>query len=193
MGPIRLRQGMGFMLTDFQKRKLMKLFSMYDVNCDGFIVEQDFEDVAAKLADRAGWSVRSPKGITLKNQLAQDWQGLQKASDTNRDRQISLDEWLAYYDAVLADETLYNERVKALTQLVFDVFDQDEDNTLSAAEWGNLLCIYNTSPIYAPLIFSRLTTDTDGNLSREAVLSHIDEFFYSDDPGAPGNGMFGPY
>lgn len=181
------------MLTDFQKRKLMKLFSMYDVNCDGFIVEQDFEDVAEKLADRAGWSTRSPKGITLKNQLAQDWQGLQKASDTNRDRQISIEEWFTYYDGVLTAETLYNERVKALTQMVFDVFDHDQDNTLSLAEWGNLLCIYNISPIYAPLIFARLSLDAEGNLSREAVLKHIDEFFYSDDPDAPGNSIFGPY
>ncbi len=181
------------MLTDFQQRKLMKLFSMYDADCDGLIVGEDFDNVAKQLATIANWSARSPKGLTLFNQFSQEWQCLQKASDTDGDRKISLDEWFVYYEGVLGDEKQYQERVRSLTALVFDVFDQDGNQKMSQDEWANLLRVYHVSPIYVPAIFSRLDGDGDGFLSREDVTQAMDDFFYSNDPESPGNQMFGPY
>lgn len=37
------------MLTELQKRKLIKFFSMYDTNYDGALVCQDFENLVKKL------------------------------------------------------------------------------------------------------------------------------------------------
>lgn len=181
------------MLTDLQKRKLMKLFSMYDAGCNGFLVSKDFDKVAQKLSNIAGWSVRSPKCVTLTHQLSQEWRCLKGDADTDRDRKISLDEWFCYYDEMLSDEQKYTERRESLQALIFDVFDHDEDGYLSEAEWGKLLTVYNISPVYTRLIFPLLDTDNDGLLSKTNTLELMRQFFYSDDPAAPGNLIFGPF
>ncbi|NEO84981.1 MAG: calcium-binding protein [Spirulina sp. SIO3F2] len=181
------------MLTDLQKRKLMKLFSMYDANCDGSLVSQDFDAVAQKLSGIAGWSTRSPKCLTLTHQLSQKWKRLKGSADSDRDQQISIDEWFCYYDEVLADKKRYAEQVKSLQELIFDVFDANGDGELSADEWAKLLSVYNISPVYVSIIFPKLDADQDGVLKKADVLALMDEFFYSDDPNAPGNLVFGPY
>lgn len=49
------------MLTELQKRKMIKFFSMYDANCDSALVCQDFENLVKKLADLRNWGSRSSK------------------------------------------------------------------------------------------------------------------------------------
>lgn len=181
------------MLTDLQKRKLMKLFSMYDADFDGSLVGKDFEAVAHKLAEMAGWSTRSPKCLTLMGQFTQEWKRLKGSADADHDQKISIDEWFTYYDGVLSDEQKYNKRVQTLKELVFDVFDVNGDGELSAAEWSKLLSVYNVSPVYVSIIFPILDIDQDGVLKKPDVIALMREFFYSDDPDAPGNLVFGPY
>jgi hypothetical protein len=64
---------------------------------------------------------------------------------------------------------------------------------ISQQEWAGLLSVYNVSPVYAPLVFPKLDANQDGFLSKEEVLQLIRDFFYSNEPEAPANDMFGPY
>jgi hypothetical protein len=38
----------------------------------------------------------------------------------------------------------------------------------------------------------KIDRNYDGLLSKEEFLPLLEEFYYSDDPNAPGNGIFGP-
>jgi Ca2+-binding EF-hand superfamily protein len=181
------------MLTELQKRKLIKFFSMHDATYNGTLVYQDFENIVKKLADLRNWGSRSPKYPLLQNKCMNDWKGLKGDADKSHDKKVSLEEWLNYYDGILSDETKYNQEVHFFMELVFEIFDANEDGKISQQEWAGLLSVYNVSPVYAPLVFPKLDANQDGFLSKEEVLQLIRDFFYSNEPEAPANDMFGPY
>lgn len=181
------------MLTDLQQRKLTKLFSMYDSDYTGVLVRNDFELLFKKLATLRDWSKRSPRYIVLEEKLMYKWQRLEKQADTHDNDQVSIDEWLAYYDEVLADSQDCAAMVADLIELVFDVFDQDEDGKVNQQEWGQLLAAFNESPVYAPLVFPALDKDHDGWLTKGEIRELFVNFCYSDEPDELANQMFGPY
>ena len=43
------------MLTELQKRKIIKLFTIYDADNHGYLLFSDYEKIAHKLADLKGW------------------------------------------------------------------------------------------------------------------------------------------
>lgn len=181
------------MLSDLQKRKLTKLFSMYDSDYTGVLVKKDFEIMFKKLSKFRNWSKRSPRCIVLEEKLMQKWKGLEKKADTHDNDEISIDEWLAYYEEVLADSKACSEIVAELIELVFDVFDTDDDGKIAEAEWGHLLAAFNESPVYAGKIFPALDSDQDGWLSKSEITDLFNRFCGGDDPDDLANGMFGPY
>ncbi|MGD1861566.1 MAG: EF-hand domain-containing protein [Leptolyngbyaceae cyanobacterium] len=181
------------MLTDLQKRKLTKLFSMYDSDYTGVLVKKDFEIMFKKLSTFRNWSKRSPRCILLEDKLMRKWQGLDKKADTHDNDEISIGEWLAYYDEVLADSQTCSEIVAELIELVFDVFDKDEDGKIGQTEWGQLLAAFNESPVYASTIFPTLDADQDGWLTKTEIRDLFNRFCTGDDADDPANQMFGPY
>lgn len=181
------------MLTDLQKRKLTKLFSMYDSDYTGVLVKGDFELMFKKLSRLRNWSQRSPRYLVLQDKLMRKWQGLAQKADTAHNQQVSRAEWLAYYDEILADAEACTDIVASLIELIFDVFDQDEDGKINQQEWGQLLAAFNESPVYAPLVFPTLDGDQDGWLTKSEVAQFFKDFCASDDPQNPANSMFGPY
>ncbi len=181
------------MLTELQKRKLIKLFSMYDANYHGILVSHDFENIVKKLANIRNWGARSAKYQLLVDKCMHKWKCLKAEADKSHDQKVTLEEWLNYYDDLLNDEEKYNQEVRSLMELVFEVFDGDEDGKISQQEWAGLLSVYNVSPVYAPIVFPNLDSNQDGFLSKDEVLQLIRDFFYSNDPEAPANAMFGPY
>ncbi|MGB3491807.1 MAG: hypothetical protein WBA57_03700 [Elainellaceae cyanobacterium] len=181
------------MLTELQTRKLVKYFSMYDADCSGCIVAQNFEQIAKKLADRRNWSLRSPRYLTLINQFKMDWKYLNAAADKSDNSEINLEEWLAYYDAVLNDSGQYQKSLRTLMNLVVEAFDADEDGKICESEWGEFLSIFNVSPVYAPRVFPLIDVDKSGFLDRDSIMNLLDDFFHSDEPTCSANEMFGPY
>jgi hypothetical protein len=181
------------MLTDLQKRKLTKLFSMYDSDYTGVLVKKDFELMFKKLSTFRDWSKRSPRCLVLEDTLMRKWQGLEQKADTHHNDEVSIDEWLAYYDEVLADDQACSEVVASLIELIVDVFDRDEDSKVNQADWGHLLAAFNESPVYAPLVFPALDHDQDGWLTKDEIRNLFKRFCAGDDPNDPANHMFGPY
>ncbi|MEM6716343.1 MAG: calcium-binding protein, partial [Cyanobacteria bacterium P01_C01_bin.147] len=67
------------------------------------------------------------------------------------------------------------------------------DGQINQTEWGQLLAVFNESPVYAPLIFPVLDQDQDGYLTRSELRELFINFCYSDNPDEPANRLFGPY
>jgi len=192
------------MLTDFQKRKLMKLFSMYDACNLGVLKISDFEQLAQRLADLRGWQPDTipyeditSKYLLLWNRMRSEikhkvlsQENIEEATTQIRS-QVSLEEWFIYYDIVLNDPS-YHEEILALTETVFTVVDTDESGHLDQQEWANFFRVYNIPVIYVAETFTRIDLDGNGVLTKDEVLTMIKEFYFSNDPEVSGNYMFGP-
>lgn len=184
------------MLTDLQKRKLMKLFCMYDAKNLGVLKFADFEALAQRLAELRGWK---PDTAAFEQALTQyvllQWNRMraliQEKLNHLHTNHISLDEWLAYYDIVLSDKA-YEKELMLLPEAIFNVVDVDESGNLDKEEWANLFRVYNIPVIYVEETFNRIDTDGDGVLSKNEVVAMLQDFLYSNDPNNPGNFMFGP-
>lgn len=181
------------MLTDLQRRKLIKFFSLYDSDYTGVLVKKDFELMFQKLSTLRNWSRRSPRYILLEDKLMNKWKKLRQKADTHQNKEVSIDEWLAYYEEMLATPQARDEEIAGLMELIFEVFDADEDGKINQQEWGQLLAVFNQSPVYAPLVFPLLDADQDGWLSKAEMLKLFQDFCFGDDPDSSANQMFGPY
>jgi Ca2+-binding EF-hand superfamily protein len=118
-------------------------------------------------------------------------QGKYEVIDSQTRHEVNLDEWLTYHDAVMNDENNRNEILSLATSL-FSVIDTDESGNLDKKEWTNFFRVYNIPVVYVEETFAKIDRDGDGVLSMDEVLSMIQDFYYSNDPNASGNYIFGP-
>lgn len=181
------------MLSDLQKRKLIKLFSMYDTTHNGKLAHQDFEKITKRITDLRNWSKRSPRYQILSNKYEHKWKQLIKRADKAHDQAISFSEWLAYHEDLLNDAKRFHDEVESLMEIVVEAFDENGDGKLSVQNWGNFLSVYSVSPVYAQFVFPQLDVDQKGYLTLAEAMQFISDFYHSDDSTLPANQMFGPY
>lgn len=182
-------------LSELQKRKLMKLFRMYDAKNLGTLDISDFEELAQRLADLRGWKPDTSKYeenlrqyILL--QWCRIWAFIQKKLHLSTS-DISLEDWLDYYDMVLNNET-YQIELMLLPEAILNVVDVDGNGYVDRSKWADLFHVHNIPVFDVEEAFNRIDLDKDGILKKEEVLSMIQEFYFSNDPNAAGNYMFGP-
>jgi uncharacterized protein (DUF2141 family) len=70
--------------------------------------------------------------------------------------------------------------------------DRDGDGKISRAEFAANLQAYGVAAPAAAEAFSHLDRDGDGFIDTDELLQNVEEFFYGDDPNAPGNWLVGP-
>ena len=182
-------------LADLQIRKLMKLFSMYDADNTGVLKLHNFQTLIDRLAALRNWKPDSPEYTHLQTKFMHRWVHIRaEIKDKlkgNKDGSVTLAEWLLFYEGVLSDAS-YRDHINEVTNLIFDAVDVDASDTLSLPEWQQLFQIYGIPVIYAQEAFASIDLDGDHSLSKPEVLQRVEEFYYSQDPNAPGNFMFGP-
>ncbi len=182
-------------LCELQKRKLKRLFSMYDTSNSGVLRMADFQEVADRLASIKGLKKDSPEYARLVDRILHRWIHIRgEVKDRLHQRpgqSISLDEWLLYHEKVLADEA-YRHRIHESFDLVFDALDADSSGDLSVKEFENLFRIYGIPVVYAAEAFARADANCDGHLSKAELVPLVEDYYYSQEPNAPANFIFGP-
>jgi Ca2+-binding EF-hand superfamily protein len=181
------------MIPDLKRRKLMRLFCLYDINNDGFLQFKDFEQRIEALLEIKNLSKDSAIYNQLKNKYYLYWLKLKNEADVNRDGQISIEEWLNYFDQVLQDQMKYQREVESLISTILDIFDSNKDGQLDREEWQQFLESYNISPIYVDVIFPLFDLNNDGFINKTELLKGFHDFFFSEKEHAKGNFLFGPF
>ena len=176
------------MLTHFQQRKLAKLFDLYDANQDGYIEAADYARVGEGFAACTGCVPGSADHEKLRSTYLGFWEQLRQSADADQDGKVTRDEFLASYERLLA----MRDAIVGVSQAILQLTDRDGDGKITPAEFAANLEAYGLDAPAAAEAFRHLDRDGDGFIAAEELLQDVEEFFYGDDPNAPGNWLLGP-
>jgi Ca2+-binding EF-hand superfamily protein len=177
------------MLSDLQIKKLTRYFHVYDIDDDGRIAATDFERIVENVKMLHG----APDGAPgLRDVYVNLWERI-RGADGDGDGTIDLDEWLAYWQLALEDDTRYEAEVEELTERVFRIFDLDEDDEIGPSEFADFYGVFGLAVSLSEAVFSSLDENGDGVLTRAELQEIGREFFGRDDAEAKGNLLFGPF
>ncbi len=179
-------------LTDLQKRKLTRFFTVYDQNNDGVIERADYILLSDNISKAKGFALDSPLSGRLRECMLQVWSNLEIIADKNHDGSVTLEEFLDYRDELHQDEVKYNDLVTAGLTL-FDVMDDNNDGQIELPEFKLFYSFFQLDESLATEVFAKLDVEQAGYLTREQLREYSREFNLGDNPDAVGNGLFGPY
>ncbi len=183
------------MLAPIQKKKLIKLFTMFDVNNSGKLKLSDFETIAKKFCKLQGYKSDSQEAIEVVDRFCYRWIYLKGEIERDvhhaRGANVTLEEWLIFHENKLNEES-FKAHLNKLREIIFEVIDINNNAQIEQSEWRNLFEIYQIPVVYCDETFALIDGDQDGIISREELFQRLDEFYYSQDESAPGNYIFGP-
>jgi Ca2+-binding EF-hand superfamily protein len=181
------------MLTDFQKRKLNALFNLYDVNQDGFVEQADFEHIVQNLATIQGFQPGSSGYTRLSANHMAVWHNIQQLSGAPGSQRVTPEEFIAGHDRLLSVKDTFLATVGSFADSIIELSDRDGDRRLSQQEYVANLRSFNADEAVATEAFRRLDRNGDGYLTHDEISQAVEEFYYSEDPEAPGNWLIGPF
>jgi Ca2+-binding EF-hand superfamily protein len=176
------------MLTDVQKKKFTHLFGVIDSDSSGRIEWDDYDRIVRNIASVRGYRSDSPEFEALMGQYRADWE---QAQPFVEDGGLSLENWLAYNDAMLSTPGVYDALVRTTAEMIFDTFDLDGDQKVTVEEWREFFRCHSIDPAEADRCFGSYDLNGDGYVSRSELVDLVGQFFMSSDPAAPGNKLFG--
>ena len=84
-------------LTPFQRRKLARMFAVFDLDHDGAIRRSDYTRRVEAVARLRGWTQRSPEYERNLKFALMEWEALCESADIDQDGQVARDEFLLHY------------------------------------------------------------------------------------------------
>lgn len=175
------------MATHAQLQAFEALFRVFDKDDSGSIEEADFLTAFTK----ANTTALKAEKINL---TARRWFLSISSSNTDKDRNISKQEWLDWMTAVAASEAetvktdTLSSKFSRFTNAIFDTFAYDND-TISAEEYASWFGLLGLSGDPA-VIFSTFYLMPNGTLGHGAFELLLKEFVLGDTT-KPGSQFFG--
>ncbi|MEM6282441.1 MAG: EF-hand domain-containing protein [Chloroflexota bacterium] len=180
-------------LSALRQQKLRYLFRILDVNNSGRIDADDIQLFVAALAAGRNYPQDSLAFAALKRAYMYIWERLSKQIDLNKDRKVTADEWLAFFDAVVDDENFYRYFIRPIERTMVSLLDVDGDNKIRLVDYRMLARALKLSPDEVEQVFDVMDVNRNGILAEEEAAAAIQQFFLSDDVDATGNWFFGDY
>jgi Ca2+-binding EF-hand superfamily protein len=180
------------MLSELQKRKFTRIFQIRDADENGTLEREDIK--AINLRIKALLNLSEDEYFTLRQRSMISWEHLRQTADKDKDGKISLSEWLGFCDDMVNNKDNYELFLIPTVEFFMELFDRDHDGTFSFSELKVFLQAHNI-PDEKSLhkwIWGKLDLNGDGSLSKEEVLTLLQQFCFSKDPSEPGNFVFGP-
>lgn len=174
------------MLSEFRRRKLSAGFNELDVNGDGRIESSDIELLIKNHGSAYGYPEDTPEYEELAERTRDVWEQL-KSFDADGDGEVSLDEYVAGFAAFLSQRHAFMDSMNVLVDAFYALADRDQDGQLSEDELIMHFRAWNHSAEQAREAFQRLDRNGNGAISKDEWMTNLEEFYYSEDPQAPGN------
>jgi Ca2+-binding EF-hand superfamily protein len=181
------------MLTALQTRKLTRAFHLFDLDQSGVMDRQDCELVVQATTQVMGYAPGSPEYTTYHAEYMAGWDALLALADSDGDQRLTATEFCTAFGKLMAQPEQFNAVVLGFVKTAITLWDSNQDGKVSEQEYKNYLLTIQVTEAEAADAFRRLDLDRDGYLSREEIFQNMKEYYFTDDPNAPGNWFFGPF
>lgn len=183
------------MLSDLQRRKYTANFTLYDADGNGTVERRDFDRVIERWTARCGAEPGSPEHERASRTILGIWEFVRTLGGPE-DESVTLADWLATAEHVVGakdDAEMVEQAYRQPARMLFSVMDRDADGRVTEAEYADYLAAYGVEGDDAREAFAHLDRDGDGFITADEWVENVVEFYFSDDPEAPGNWYIGPF
>ncbi|RCJ23178.1 hypothetical protein A6S26_01070 [Nostoc sp. ATCC 43529] len=181
------------MVSELIKKKLTIFFGGLDVDKNGFVEPEDFDQIASNFARIRGLEPGSSDYENLHNQVISIWKNYWINADLNQDNKVSLDEYLEICNQqFVADNDSSAAAWEQPMEALFEVIDIDNDEKIALEEYKQLIAAFGFNASGYEEIFQKLDANGDGYIDKQEYLQLLKEFC-GENPEAPGNLFFGYY
>lgn len=177
------------MASEFQRRKVASVFDAMAGDGRGYLVEGDFEALAARWTTLRGLAPGSEEYTRLQAIMLGWWAALSSGAEGGPEVRVMLEDVMALVDQLPA----MTDAVIATADAMFEATDENRDGRISRAEYRQLIEAWNGRETDTDEVFELLDLDGDGYLSREEFRLLWSEFWAGDDPYSPGTWVFGRF
>lgn len=179
-------------LTPLQTKKMTRFFQVWDYDRNGLIERRDFDALVIRLARECCIAEGTPQYTELKARYDAMWDSL-KSSITEPDREgLLLPEWLAACGALLPTAA-FKAQVGGVVDFVWFLLDSQKTGSVSRDGYARVVVAYQMPPSLVDELFARLGKKPGDTLDRVEIAKMVEEFYWSEDPEAPGGFLWGPF
>jgi Ca2+-binding EF-hand superfamily protein len=172
-------------LSDFRRQKVASGFAQLDVNGDGQVESSDIDLLIRNHGEAYGFEPGSAEYEDLLSRTMAVWDQL-KQFDTDGDGAVSLAEYVAGWDAFLEQRDVFMGSMDQLVESFFSMADRNRDGLISEEELVMHWRAWQHPEPKAREAFGKLDRQGKGGISKADWMLNLEEFYYSEDPEAPG-------
>jgi Ca2+-binding EF-hand superfamily protein len=178
------------MPSDLQIRKLHKVFDSFDTDGDGIIDLLDFTGMAQTYCEAYGVAARTDAWRKIHECAYTMWRAVEQRAGTVNPAKLTRQEWVSWMGSHEYEDYV-NLAAIPFSMAAFAMADADNDGRCSVDEMMAAQRRSGMSEEEIHRSFKLLDFDGDGFVTAEQFAEALDEYYFSDDPNAPGNSIAG--
>lgn len=181
------------MLNALVRRKLTRMFRLFDQDRDGALRREDYERISGNLLR----VLQIPRGSTLGDEVLQwyvvEWGELQADADRDADGRVTSSVWLSYRARQLAGPDAFEVMVRPYIEVIATHLDGDGDGVITREDIWRYLSLYGMPDADREVSLARAVPPGARGVTRAELLALARQFYFSDDEATPGSWFLGPF
>lgn len=180
------------MLRPLQRRKLSRMFHLFDQDGDGVLRPEDYDRISDGILGVLSLDPASRDGAELAQSYRDEWVELvDEAAREGRD--VTLEGWLAYRRAQLMMPDGFDVNVAPYIALIAERIDRDRDGIVTGDDLRHYLGLYGMPDAEREIAVARLDPTGRGRFTPADIEDRAREYYFSNNPEAPGSWFLGPF
>lgn len=173
------------------RAKLARFFDLFDIDGDQRVTGGEYAQAADRICAAFGHRTGSSTCERLHTAFTDFWAGLCREAGVDPGVELEREQYVDALARLTSDPAGYDENVLPAIAAILAAADRDRDAVLNVDELHSLLTALRVDTADIGAVALRLDTNNDGVLNIDELDEAFCDYFTSDEPGAPGNLLFG--